>query len=131
VIEKTAAQAHVLKTSLEDAEELLDLADPARIADHFLGLGSTIAVVTLGASGVYVADRRAGRHIAGFGVDAVDATGAGDAFTGALLAELALGRDLLSAARFANAAAAISTLGYGAVAPLPRRAEVDDFLRAA
>jgi 2-dehydro-3-deoxygluconokinase len=131
VIERTAAQAHVLKTSLEDAGELLDLADPARIADHFLGLGSTIAVVTLGASGVHVADRRAGRQIAGFGVDAVDATGAGDAFTGALLAELALGRDLFSAARFANAAAALSTLGYGAVAPLPRRAEVDDFLRAA
>jgi 2-dehydro-3-deoxygluconokinase len=31
---------------------------------------------------------------------------------------------LARAARFANAAAALSTLGYGAIAPLPRRAAV-------
>jgi 2-dehydro-3-deoxygluconokinase len=36
----------------------------------------------------------------------------------------------VAAARFANAAAALSTLGYGAVAPLPRRADVDAFLAA-
>ena len=34
----------------------------------------------------------------------------------------------IAAARFANAAAALSTLGYGAVAPLPRRAEVEALL---
>ena len=52
---------------------------------------------------------------------AIDATGAGDAFTGALLAELARGQTLAQSVRFANAAAALSTLGYGAIAPLPRR----------
>ncbi|MDP9138413.1 MAG: sugar kinase [Pseudomonadota bacterium] len=129
VIDKTAAMAHVLKTSVEDAQQLLDLADPVRIAGHFLDLGSAIVVVTLGAHGVYVADARTGQEVAGFDIDAVDATGAGDAFTGAFLTELARGRDLDSAARFANAAAALSTLGYGAVAPLPRRAEVESFLK--
>ena len=62
--------------------------------------------------------------IPGRQVAAVDATGAGDAFTGALLAELSRGVPLARAARFANAAAALSTLGYGAIAPLPRRAAV-------
>jgi bifunctional ADP-heptose synthase (sugar kinase/adenylyltransferase) len=58
-------------------------------------------------------------HVPGMSVAAVDATGAGDAFTGALLSERARGRPLGEAVRFANAAAALSTLGYGAIAPLP------------
>jgi 2-dehydro-3-deoxygluconokinase len=128
VIERTAVWADILKTSVEEAGDLLGSSEPERIADHFLGLGSKVVVVTLGAGGAYVADARAGRLIAGFKVDVVDATGAGDAFTGAFLSELARGRDLASAARFANAAAALSTLGYGAVAPLPRRAVVESFL---
>jgi 2-dehydro-3-deoxygluconokinase len=64
-------------------------------------------------------------RVPGRQVDAVDATGAGDAFTGALLAELARGAPLAEAAVFANAAAALSTLGYGAIAPLPRRPAVE------
>ena len=35
-----------------------------------------------------------------------------------------------AAARFANVAAALSTLGYGAVAPLPRRADVEAVMAA-
>jgi 2-dehydro-3-deoxygluconokinase len=53
-------------------------------------------------------------------VSAVDATGAGDCFCGAALARLAFGDDAFAAARYANAAAALATTGFGAVAPLPR-----------
>jgi len=63
-------------------------------------------------------------------VQAVDATGAGDCFDGAFLAEYARHGDPFAAARFANAAAALSTLGYGAVAPLPRRADVESAMGA-
>ena len=45
---------------------------------------------------------------------AVDATGAGDYFAGALLARMVAGDDVLTAARYANAAAAIKTTGFGA-----------------
>ena len=62
--------------------------------------------------------------IPAFLVDAVDATGAGDCFDGSLLGRLAAGDDLLTAARWASAAAAIATTGYGAVKPLPSFAEV-------
>jgi 2-dehydro-3-deoxygluconokinase len=48
---------------------------------------------------------------------AVDATGAGDCFDGAFLAEFVRLLDPFAAARFANTAAALSTLGYGAAAP--------------
>jgi 2-dehydro-3-deoxygluconokinase len=41
------------------------------------------------------------------------------------------GRDPYRAASYANAAAALSTPGFGAVAPMPRRVEVEDFLRDA
>ena len=129
VVDRTARQARFLKTSLEDSEALLGLTDPARIAAHFLGLGCEIVVVTLGKAGVHLAQVSGQETIAGFPVQAVDATGAGDAFTGAFLAELIAGRSPAQAARFANAAAALSTLGYGAIQPLPRRADVEGFLK--
>jgi 2-dehydro-3-deoxygluconokinase len=61
-------------------------------------------------------------------VEAVDATGAGDTFDGAFLAEWLAHGDPFRAAAYANAAAALSTLGHGAVAPMPRRAQVEEFL---
>jgi 2-dehydro-3-deoxygluconokinase len=127
-IERAAALSSITKTSIEDAETLTGLSDPSAIANYFLKLGAGAVVVTLGAKGVHVATPERHAEIAGFEVAAVDATGAGDAFTGALLSELSRGVDLFGAARFANAAAALSTLGYGAVEPLPRRPEVEAFL---
>ncbi len=131
VIERSAASADILKTSSEDAAALLGIGEPRRIADHFLTLGSKAVLVTLGAAGVFVATPERYETLPGFKVDAVDATGAGDAFTGALLAECGRGADLFSAARFANAAAALATQGYGAIAPLPRRGEIERFLATA
>jgi 2-dehydro-3-deoxygluconokinase len=57
-------------------------------------------------------------------VKTVDATGAGDCFDGAFAARTVAGDDLFTAARYANAAAALATTGFGAVAPLPRDADV-------
>jgi 2-dehydro-3-deoxygluconokinase len=107
---------------------LTGLSNPSAIAAHFLKLGAGAVIVTLGPRGVHIATPERQAEIAGFKVDAIDATGAGDAFTGALLSELSRGEDLFAAARFANAAAALSTLGYGAVDPLPRRSAVEAFL---
>jgi 2-dehydro-3-deoxygluconokinase len=125
VIESAAAGADILKTSLEDCAALLGLAAPADIASYFLALGAGSVIVTLGRDGVFFATAEGSEHVAGRPVEAVDATGAGDAFTGALLSERARGRPLREAVRFANTAAALSTLGYGAIAPLPRRTAVE------
>jgi 2-dehydro-3-deoxygluconokinase len=124
-IRRAAAQADILKTSAEDSAALIHETDPHAIARVFLGLGARAVIVTLGPGGVLLATREGTEHIPGHRVETVDATGAGDAFTGALLAECAAGRGLTSAARFANRAAALSTLGYGAIAPLPRRPQVE------
>ena len=130
VIEAAAARADILKTSAEDAEALFGLTGPAEIGRHLLGLGAGAVVITLGKDGVALATRDGVEQLPGRSLDAVDATGAGDAFTGALLAELARGQPLGTAARFANAAAGLSTLGYGAIAPLPRRTTVEATLAA-
>lgn len=130
VVEAATAQADILKTSLEDADALFGLTDPAAIGRHVLGLGARAAVVTLGKGGAAIVTADGVQRLAGRRVAAVDATGAGDAFTGALLSRLCRGETLALSARFANAAAALSTLGYGAIAPLPRRADVEAALAA-
>jgi len=57
-----------------------------------------------------------GEVAAGYPVEAIDSTGAGDVFAGAFLASWTRGNSLIDAARFANAAAAMSVLELGSVA---------------
>ena len=106
---------------LDDARLLTGHDAPDDI-DVYLKLGAEIVALTLGKAGTLIAtsDKRA--VIPAFSVDAVDATAAGDTFDGAFLAEILAGRDAFAAGLYANAAAALSTTGYGAVAPMPDRA---------
>ena len=67
-------------------------------------------------------------RVAGFAVDAVDTTAAGDAFAGALAVALGEGRPLAEAVRFGNAAGALAATRVGAQPGLPSRAEIDGFL---
>ncbi len=77
-------------------------------------------VVTLGARGALVVPTDgAAQQVAAPEVEAVDTTGAGDCFCGALAVALAAGRPLIEAARLACAAAAASTTGEGARGALP------------
>ncbi|RAI60259.1 sugar kinase [Roseicella frigidaeris] len=132
VIHAAIAQADIALPSLDDARALTGLEAPDAIADFYLRLGCPLVLLKLGREGVMVASAGAERvRIAPHRVAAVDATGAGDAFAGALLARLLAGDDAVSAARYANACAALSTTGYGAVAPLPRPAAVRALLAGA
>lgn len=123
-IEATVAQCDILLPSLDDSRELTGLTDANAIVDHYLARGPSLVALKRGSEGALIAtpDRRL--SIAPHRVEAVDATGAGDAFDGAFLARLLAGDDPFAAGRYANVAAALKTLGYGAVAPIPRAAEV-------
>lgn len=98
----------------------------AQAARDVLGRGPRAIIATLGAAGCLVIDA-AGRteHIAGIAADAVDTTGAGDCFVGAVASTLAAGGDLVAAAHLANRAAAISVTRAGAAASYPRRSDMD------
>lgn len=106
--------------SYDDIAAITGLADPEALVDHCLQLGAGIVALKLGAEGAIVASATERHRIAPFPCTAVDATGAGDTFGGAFVARLVAGDRLREAGRYAAAAAALSTEGYGAVAPIPR-----------
>jgi ribokinase len=86
-------------------------------------------VLKRGAEGAFVSvtGERA-EWVKPFKVDAIDTVGAGDCFNGAFAVALEEGKDPWAAARFANAASAISVTRKGAQASMPMRAEVEEFL---
>lgn len=85
-------------------------------------------VVTLGAEGSLCVYEDQVIHVPSFKVKAVDTTGAGDCFGGALAASLASGHSLKDALHFANAAAALSVQKAGASPSMPTRTELEQFL---
>ncbi|MEH0933617.1 ribokinase [Micromonospora psammae] len=85
------------------------------------------AVLTLGGDGAWYGDRDgAATHVPAVGVDVVDSTAAGDAFTAALAVAWGEGRDVLDAVCWAAAAGAACVRRLGASVALPRRAEIDE-----
>jgi 2-dehydro-3-deoxygluconokinase len=130
VIRATAAQCDWFLPSLDDVRTLSGLTDPAAAIDWCHALGAPVVVLKCGPDGAIASDGRRTERIAGHRVDAVDATGAGDCFDGAFAARMLAGEEPAAAARYANAAAALATTGFGAVAPLPSDADVRALLGA-
>lgn len=116
--------------SWDDVSILTGLDDRDAIVDALLSYGIGLVAFKLGAEGCYVATPNERRLVPAYGVEAVDATGAGDCFGGAFITRLVAGDDPFRAARYANICAALSTTGYGAVAPIPRAAQVESILRS-
>ena len=100
-------------------------AEAREITVALLALGTGSVVLKLGDHGCYYSDGARTLFSPAFAVTAVDSTGAGDTFNGALAVALAEGMPIASALRFANAAAALSVTRAGAQASIPSRAEVD------
>jgi ribokinase len=101
--------------------------DQARVLDAARRLQASagqIICVTLGKRGVVALAGREELTVAGRVVQAVDTTGAGDCFVGALAAQLSDGARLSDALTFANAAASISVQRMGAGPSMPTAAEV-------
>jgi fructokinase len=125
--------ATVLKLSLDDAYHLWGVTQAAEVLDHVRHHAPRVVVVTDGSRGVFRLDPRSGAidHFPVFPVEAVDPTGAGDAFTAALVSRLAAqGWNIPSDGdiRFAMAAGALATTRQGAMAALPTGNELQTFL---
>ena len=84
-------------------------------------------VVTLGSKGVFVHQHNRNEFFMGHKVNAIDTTGSGDCFIGAMASHMIEGNNLFEAADFANKAAALSVTKKGASNSMPSKQEVLDF----
>jgi 2-dehydro-3-deoxygluconokinase len=124
VMHAAMAQTDYALPGIEDVQVLTGLTEPEAMLDFYLRLGPKVVVLKMGEAGAWLATPEHRVHIPKHDVQVVDATGAGDAFCGSFLARILAGDAPEQAARYANLAAAMKCTGYGAVAPIPRAAEV-------
>ncbi len=141
ILNPAPAPAQPLPTELYSAADLLTPNEteamlltgertPEAAAAVLLEWGVKTVIVTLGEAGALVATSPDHiRPVAGFQVQAVDTTAAGDAFNGGLAVALARGKPLDGAVEYAHAVAALSVAKLGAQPSLPTADDVDAFLR--
>lgn len=85
-------------------------------------------VITMGSQGAFISSKGIEKIIPAFKVNAIDTTGAGDAFNGGLVAALSQGKDIWESATFASALAALSVQKHGATLSMPTLNEIEAFL---
>lgn len=98
-------------------------------AVELLRKGVSTVIVKLGAKGVVVVNANRTFHVESYKVQAVDSTGAGDAFAGAMGAAIVSGKDIWTAAKFASAIGAITVTRRGAQVSMPTLEEAEQFIR--
>jgi len=118
--------------SLAEGRAMTGLDAPEGVAQALLNAGAGIVALKMGADGSLVAGQD-GRHIrtSGFAVDAVDTTGAGDAFAAGFIAGVYLGWSLEDTARLANAVGALCVTGIGAAGGVTSLEETIAFMQVA
>jgi ribokinase len=114
------------KTELRDSDEPARFIEAARA---LRGDRDMIVCVTLGKRGVVALADGKPLVVEGRAVKAVDTTGAGDCFVGAVAAQLAAGKSIRDALDYANIAASICVQRMGAAPSMPTAAEVETFRR--
>ena len=112
--------------SLAGCEHLDDWQEAAR---RLHALGPAAIVITLGGRGIGYSQQGNSLLIAAPEVEAIDTSGAGDAFNGALAARLAQGDDLPDACHFATRYASLQVTRRGTAVAMPFAAEIDPLIR--
>ena len=139
----------MIKLSDEETELLTGFSDPNEAAKSLIRSGIKIAAVTLGKDGALIAAKDGIDMIPGHKVNAVDTTGAGDAFWGAFLYSVSglgniggygdiarLGEQIgeigfskvREMAQFANAAAACCVMKRGAIPAMPKLRDIEKIM---
>ncbi len=114
-----------------EVRELGGAADPRAGAGLLLAKGVGSVIVTLGARGAILVSDLGTVEVAALAVEAVDTTGAGDVFCGALAAGLARGLAMGQAAAFAVRAASSSVTRPGTQSSFPTVEELRGMLTSA
>lgn len=103
--------------------------DASRAADKLLEMGVKNVIITLGKEGAFFKNQNEEAHIKGITVDAIDTTGAGDAFNGGFAAALAYGMDVKKALCFANCVGALSVTKLGTAPAMPYLSDIKEFMK--
>ena len=123
--EAAVALADIVFVSEDDAAHLYGDTPLETVLDRIVGERPRLAVAKLGADGCLIRSEAGARcDVPAWKIDAVDATGAGDAFSAGFVLSLLRGAELAEAGRYANAVGALTASGVGAIAPQPSHAEV-------
>ncbi|WP_420320718.1 carbohydrate kinase family protein [Flagellimonas sp.] len=128
-------KSHLCKFSLEEAQILSGKEDVREACETLHEVGAKIITVTLGKDGTLLSMGNSKQMVPSIPVKPLDTTGAGDAFIGCLLYQIA-GLDhfdhildnydlLLKMVEKANKAGAITTTNYGAIVALPTLSELE------
>lgn len=117
--------------SMEEAEFISGLSEPAEIARFFLDLGATTCIFKWGANGSFIATADSSERIPAFKVDVTDTTGCGDAYCAGFIAGLKQGWDLPQAARLGTAASGLVATGLGSDAGIVDLASTIQFMETA
>lgn len=117
----------ILTPNETEACTLTGITDPAGAAGVLALQAEGTIVVTCGDQGAWLSrgTQSIPIHVPTFVVEALDSTGAGDAFNGALACALSEGMGIERALEWANAAGALATTIEGAQASMPRRNDID------
>lgn len=122
VLTPNETEAKVLAGLAPDAA-----AAPEAVAEVLLRLGVKHVIMTLGEKGALLVSAKQHQHFPAISVQAVDTTGAGDAFNAGLAVALAHGDTVENAARFAIITGAMAVTKEGVIPSLPRCDEVRTF----
>ncbi|MEG7833184.1 carbohydrate kinase family protein [Bacillus cereus] len=124
--------AHFVKVSQEEATMLSKESDLQQAALKLLNYGAKVVAITLGKDGTLLATNEGQTIVSSISIQQVDTTGAGDAFVGAMLYQIAQSehtlsyyfKDLTAFISFANKVGAITCTNYGAIASLPSLTDI-------
>ncbi len=119
----------ILTPNETEVGTLTGVTDPLEGAQLLARQGGGTVVVTCGDKGALFSRGKHHTHIPSFIVEAIDSTGAGDAFNGALACALAAGVEIDAALEKASAAGALATTRPGAQASMPGRDDIERLCR--
>ncbi|MHA1371298.1 MAG: sugar kinase [Promethearchaeota archaeon] len=130
ICEPVVKQANILLPSGEEAKMLTGDDDAEKACENLLSMGPDIVVLKKAELGCSVFTKDDKIDVAGFKVNEIDPTGAGDSFGGAFIIEYLSNKSPEKAARFANAVGALKVTTFGPMAGHSRK-EVERFIENA
>jgi len=141
VIKRCLPSADIIKVNEEEMELITGESDVSRGAEKLAQYGASLVIITLGPKGTFYRSMSVKGHVPAYNVRAIDTTGAGDAFMGALL--FCLRNKTIEDVRqldkpqteemisFANAAGSLTTTKKGAIPAMPSHDEIAAFRKSA